>query len=83
MPLFRLIAIGQLALLARHHLQRLDPSERRRLAQLVRRGPRMAAPERAELRSLVGKLDLGAFAGAGLDAFSPVPIPRRFRGGRR
>ena len=76
MPLFRLLAIGQTALLARRHLQRLDASDRRRLAELVRRGRGMDRAEREELRSLLGKLEPRAFAVMTADAFSPVPLPR-------
>ena len=83
MQLFRLIAIAQLALRAREHLGQLDPVERRRLAALVRRGPAMGRAEREELRTLLSKLDLRAFAGATLDAFSPVPLPGRFTGRSR
>ena len=80
MPLFKLLAIGQTVLLAWRHLQHLDASDRRRLAQLVRRGRHIDKAERAELRSILGKLDPGAFAFTTAGRFSPVPIPGRFRG---
>lgn len=82
LPLFKLIAVGQVALMAREHLQRLDATERRRLAELVRRGRGMDPAERAELRALAGKLEPKVFALAALDKVSPVPLPGRF-GGRR
>ena len=81
LPLFRIIAIAQVALAARRHLQRLAPGERRRMAQLVRRGRGMTPAEREELRELVGKLDARAFALGAVDAFSPLPV-RRFMGRR-
>lgn len=81
MPFFRLLAIARTALLARHHIGRLDVSDRRRLSELVRRGPGMSRAERDELRRLLGKLEPRAFAFATADAFSPVPLPR-FLGGR-
>jgi hypothetical protein len=79
-PFLRLFAVAKLALVAHRHLQRLDADERRQLAGLVRRGPGMSRAERAELRSLVGKLEPLAFAYRTADAFSPVPLPRRLAG---
>jgi hypothetical protein len=77
MPLFRLIAIGQTALLARRHLRRLDPDDRHRLLELVRKGRGMTAAQRDELRTILGKLGPREFAYATADAFSPVKLPRR------
>jgi hypothetical protein len=76
MPMFRLLAIAQTALLARRHLQRLDAGDRRRLGELVRRGRGMTPAERDELRSLLAKLEPRAFAAMTANAFSPVPLPR-------
>ena len=83
LPLFKLLAIAQVALLTHRHLTRLNGHERRRLAQLVGRGPRLRAPERRELRTLVGKLEPWMFAVGAADAFSPVPLPKRLAGRRR
>jgi hypothetical protein len=80
MPFFKLLAIAQLVLLARRHLQRLDESDRHRLSELVGRGHHMDRAERAELRRLLGKLEPRAFAAASADAFSPVPLPRWLAG---
>ncbi len=82
LPFFRVLAVAQVALLARRHLQGLDPADRRRLVALAARGPRASADERRELRALVGKLDAGAFALAAADQLSPVPLPRRLFGRR-
>ncbi len=79
MPFFRLLAIGQLALVARRHLQNLAPAERRRLAELARRGRSATPAERDELRALVARLEPRVFAGAAARAFSPVRLPRRYR----
>jgi hypothetical protein len=76
MPIFKVLAIAKLALLARRHMRKLDADERRRLAQLVRRGHRLSASERDELRGLVGKLEPRALAWATADAFSPVRLRR-------
>lgn len=78
LPIFRLIAVVKLALLARRHLRALDAEERRRLWALVRRGRAMTPEERRELRALAAKLEPGAFAFAAADRFSPVPLPGRF-----
>lgn len=59
---FRVMAIAQLALLARHHLALLEPDERLRLARLVsqsRGRPRkhLSANEREEMLRLAQKLE--------------------------
>lgn len=77
LPVVRLLAIGELALVARRHMQHLDPAQRRRLAALVRRGRSLTASERDELRGLVALLDTRAFAGSALQRLSPLPLPRR------
>ena len=76
MPFFRVLAIGKTVLLARRHLRRLEPADRRRLSELVRRGRRITGAERDELRRLLSRLEPRAFAFATANAFSPVPIPR-------
>jgi hypothetical protein len=83
LPVFRLLLIAQLALLVRDHLRRLEPAERRRLWELVRRGPGMLPDERAELRALVAKIEPRVLAGAVAEKVSPVPLPSRLTGGGR
>ena len=80
MPLFRLIAVGETALLARRHLRRLDAKDRHRLLELVRKGRGMSAGQRDELRTILAKLGPREFAYATANAFSPVRLPRRFAG---
>jgi hypothetical protein len=80
-PWLRVLAIAQLALIARRHLTLLEPEERLRLARLVRDSkgrPRrnLSGSEREELLRLVRKLEPGAFGRA---AFSAVRNPTRFR----
>src|SRR3954447_16243221 len=77
MPLFRLLAIGRPALLARRHLRRLDADDRHRLIELLRKGRRMSAGERDQLRAILAKLGPGEFAYSTANAFSPVSLPRR------
>jgi hypothetical protein len=77
LPVVRLLAVAELALVARKHLQHLDPAERHRLAELVRHPRGLTSPERDELRKLVSKLDARAFAGSAATRLSPVRLPRR------
>jgi hypothetical protein len=83
MPFLRFIAIVKLAFLARRHLMNLDSGDRRRLAELVRRGHSLNGAERGELFRLLKKFEPRVFAAATADAFSPVPLPRRLAGRRR
>ena len=79
-PLFKVLVIGQTALLALRHLRRLDGAEWRRVGELVRRGRGMDRTEREELRGLLARLEPRAVAFATANAFSPVPLPRRLAG---
>ena len=82
MPFLKLLALAQTALLLRRHLKRLDSRDRRRLTQLVRRGHRMNAGERRELRGIVDKLGPRELAFAAADSLSPVRLPKRLAGRR-
>lgn len=77
LPLARLVMLAELAMLAKTHLDRLTPSERRRLVVLVRdaRGrPRnLPARHRAEFEGLVAKLEPKVFMEHAVDKFSPLP----------
>ncbi len=83
----KLLLIGELVLLAREHLTRLEPAERRRLVELMRhaRGrPRnLTRGERVELATLVAKANPRLFFGLAADKLSPVRLPRRVVLGRR
>jgi hypothetical protein len=83
LPLFKVIAVAQLALLAHRHLNALTPYERRRMAELARHGVKMTPAERTEFRGLASKLEPRAFAAAAADYVSPFPVPKRVLGGRR
>lgn len=87
LPVFKLLAIAEIAMLARTHFSRLDAQERSRLVELVRTGRGRARnlrpAEREELAALVAKLEPRQFAGLAADKLSPVPLPRRFVHGRR
>jgi hypothetical protein len=86
LPLLKLLAIGEIALLARDHMSLLEPAERRRLLELVRKGRgrtrNLTAEERDELSRLVAKAEPRRFAGMAVDRLSPVPLPRRITHGR-
>jgi hypothetical protein len=83
MPFFKLLAIVQLALLARRHFGVLTPAERRRLAELARHPVKLTPAERTEFYDLAVKLEPRAFAGAAADHMSPFPLPRRLTRGRK
>jgi hypothetical protein len=87
LPILKVRAIGEIALLARSHLRKLEPHERRRLVELMRAGhgrPRnLSEAEQTELTRLVAKAEPRLFAGSVADKLSPVPLPRRVVHGRR
>ena len=86
LPIFRLLALAEVVMLARDHLGRLSLDERRDLARLVRKGrgrrSNLTPEERDRLATLVAKADPKRFAGAAADRLSPVPLPKRFSGRR-
>ena len=86
-PVFKLVAIAEVGMLARDHLTRLTPQERRRLIELVRIGrgrpSNLKSKQRQELASLVAKLEPRMLAGAAADKLSPVPLPKRMTQGAR
>src|SRR3954469_1137406 len=85
MPLFKLLAIAEIALLAGRHVSRLTPAERRRLVALLRdgrgRGRNLPDRERGELAALVAKGEPRRSPGAAPDRLSPVRPPRRIVNG--
>ena len=86
-PVAGLLSAAEVARLARDHIAKLDPAERRRLLALIaklRRGTgSLRDSERRELAALVQKLEARAFAGSALAQFSPVPLPKRVLRGRQ
>jgi hypothetical protein len=87
LPVFKLLALGEIAILAKDHLFRLQPDERKRLIGLVQtsrgRAGNLSEAERNELAELLGKLEPRLFVGAAADRLSPVPLPKRFTQGPR
>jgi hypothetical protein len=86
-PVVKLLSAAEIALLARDHLMRLTPAERRRLVLLVRTGrgrrARLTKAERRELEDILGKLEPRVLVGEAVDRLSPVPLPRRLVHGSR
>jgi hypothetical protein len=78
LPVARLLVVGELVLLAREHVVKLNPNERRRIRELVIRGrgrpSRLTPRERAELAMLVAKADPKLFARNALKKFSPIKL---------
>jgi len=88
LPVMRLLAIGEVLLLAKAHLDRLEPDERRRLVLLLREGrlrrSRLTPRQRGELERLIAKAAPREFFGQAAQKLSPVPLPERVvRGPRR
>lgn len=87
LPVLKLLALAEIALLARDHVSLLMPHERRRLLALVRKGKgrtrNLEDSEREELARLVAKAEPRRFAGLVADKLSPVPLPKRVVQGPR
>jgi hypothetical protein len=83
LPVVTLLMLGEVAVLARNHIERLEPAERRRLVVLMRdaRGrPRnLSERERQELQDLIAKAEPKLFAQEAAAKLSPVPLPKRLR----
>jgi hypothetical protein len=83
LPVVTLLMLGEVVLLARDHIERLDPAERRRLVVLMREAhgrPRnLGGGERRELQNLIAKAEPKLFAREAAAKLSPVKLPKRFR----
>jgi hypothetical protein len=79
LPAARLLAAGELLLLARQHVSKLEPAERKRVLALLRRARgrpgNLSARERRELAGLVEKAEPRAFMGAAVQKLTGVPLP--------
>ena len=86
LPVLKLLAVAEIALLARNHMLLLDRGERRRLIALIRAGRirrNLTDAERAELAALVAKTEPRLLFGRSVTKISPVPIPGRLLYGPR
>jgi hypothetical protein len=79
LPVMKLLAIGEIAILARSHYELLDAKDRHRLVELVRKGrgrkANLSARDRKELTELIAKVEPKRFAILAADKLSPVPLP--------
>ena len=86
-PVVKLLAAAEILLIAREHIERLDPYERRRIVQLVRKGhgrpSHLDAREREELHDLVVKAEPRLFVGLVAQQLSPLGLPNRVVRGRK
>jgi hypothetical protein len=86
LPVARLVAVAEIAVLAREHLQKLEPQERRRLVELVRHGRgrpgALSAKDRRELSSLLAKAEPRAFVQSAVAKVTGVPTSSKRRGKR-
>ena len=86
-PILKLLAIAEILILAREHLERLTPAERRRLVLLLRRGhgrpSNLSGSDRNELSKLIAKVEPRVFAGHAAEKLSPVSLPKRVVDGKR
>ena len=84
LPVMRLLVLGEVAMLARDHIERLTPRERRRLVVLMRdarlQPSRLHGSEREELEGLIAKAEPRLFAANAAAKISPVPLPGPIRG---
>lgn len=83
LPVLRLLLLGDVLMLAKEHVERLTPRERRRLVGLLRDGrgrpSNLSRRDRDELARLIAKADPRGFAGQAVGIVSPVPLPGRLR----
>ncbi len=86
-PIVKLLAAGEIVMIAREHIEKLEPQERRRLVELIRIGrgrpSHLSAAEQDELRELVAKAEPRLFVGLVADELSPVRLPKRLVRGRK
>jgi hypothetical protein len=85
LPVLKLLALAEIVVLARDHVERLSPDERRRLVVLVRRGrgrpSNLSRRDRDELSDLLAKVEPREFVAGAADRLSPVPLPKRLTHG--
>lgn len=79
--------LAEVVILARSHIERLTPRERRRLVILVKEGrgrPKnnLNQSEREELEGLIAKADPKLFAREAAEKLAPVRLPKRLRANR-
>ena len=85
-PVVVLVEAAEIVLLAYDHVRKLEPEERRRAFQLLRKThgrPRnLAQRERTEFARLAAKAEPRLFVGLVAEKLSPFPLPKRLVYGR-
>jgi hypothetical protein len=85
-PVMGVLAVAEVAMLARDHLARLDQEQRGRLFALVRkargRPSALSEQERDEFAELVALLEPRRLFADAAEKVSPVPLPGRLLRGR-
>ena len=80
-PILRILTLAEIAVLARDHVGKLTPVERRRLIELLRiargRPGNLSPLQREELGDIVAKAEPRLLMGRAVERFSPVSIPSR------
>jgi hypothetical protein len=83
-PVARMLVLAELLVLLREHMSKLEPHERRRLLELVRRGrgrpSSLSARERRELSALLAKAEPRAFVNLAAQKVTGIPVPGGKRG---
>jgi hypothetical protein len=81
LPLARLVILADVAILAKTHLDRLTPAERRRLLMLVKdakgRPRNLSQHQRSELEGLIAKIEPKDFASQAVERLTPLGKRRR------
>jgi len=81
LPVFELVILAEVMMLAKEHYERLTPRERRRIVVLIReakgRTSNLSASQRRELEELVAKAEPKLFASAAAEKLSPFSLRRR------
>ncbi len=79
LPVARLLALAELAILAREHYSKLKPQDRRRILELVRRThgrpANLTRRERAELAALLAKTDPRLFMESAVRKLTGFSVP--------
>jgi len=87
LPAARLLAAAELIVLARQHISKLEPHERRRVLELLRdsrgRPRRLSLRDRRELQRLIAKAEPKLFMGNAMHKLTGVPMPSGARRGSR
>ncbi len=86
-PVARLLIAADLVLIARNHIAKLEPHERRRVFLLLRKGrgrpSHLSRREREELHELIAKAEPRLFAAIVAEELSPIGLPQRLTRGRK